>query len=184
VIPAMLVLGAIAVAAIVVYNGLVRLNALADNAWSDIDVQLKRRHDLIPNIVEAVRGHAGFERGTLERVVEARAVAMTAQGPAARGEAEGALGQALGRLVALVESYPELKAGASYARLQEALVMVEDALQNARRYYNAVVRDLNTATQRFPSNLFARMLGFTVRDYFQLTSAGEGEVPDVQLPDR
>jgi LemA protein len=177
----LVVLAAVAVGVIVVYNGLVRLNALADNAWSDIDVQLKRRHDLIPNVVEAVKGHAAYEKGTLERVVEARAKAMSAEGPAARGEAEGALTQALGRLLALAESYPDLKAGASYARLQQALVDVEDGIQNARRYYNAVVRDLNTATERFPSNLLAKLFGFAVREYFHLATEAEGEVPDVQV---
>jgi LemA protein len=161
------------------YNGLVKLRVLAENAWADIDVQLKRRHDLIPNLVDVVRGHADFERGTLEEVVDARSRALDAEGPAARGAAEGGLTSALGRLFAVVESYPELKAGASYGRLQQSLVAVEDALQNARRYYNAVVRDLNTAIERFPSNLVAGAFGFRRKEYFQLESADEAAVPGV-----
>ena len=163
------------------YNGLVKLRVLAENAWADIDVQLKRRHDLIPNLVEVVRGHAGFERGTLEDVVAARGRAISAEGPAARGAAEGGVTSALGRLFALAESYPDLKAAASYARLQESLVGVEDALQNARRYYNAVVRDLNTAIQRVPSNIVASLFGFRRREYFQLESGDEAAVPAVEL---
>ena len=163
------------------YNGLVKLRVLAENAWADIDVQLKRRHDLIPNLVEVVRGHAGFERGTLEDVVAARGRAISAEGPAARGAAEGGVTSALGRLFALAEGYPDLKAAASYARLQESLVGVEDALQNARRYYNAVVRDLNTAIQRVPSNIVASLFGFRRREYFQLESGDEAAVPAVEL---
>ena len=182
-IPALIIVAAVGVWAVIVYNGLVKLRVLGDNAWSDIDVQLKRRHDLIPNVVEVVKGHAGYERGTLERVVEARtaAVGANAQGPEARGEAEGALSQALGRLFALAESYPDLKAGASYRQLQQTLVEVEDAIQNARRYYNAVVRDFNTAAQRFPSNILAGIFGFKAREYFHLETAAEAAVPDVQL---
>ncbi len=164
-----------------VYNGLVKLRVLAENAWADIDVQLKRRHDLIPNLVDVVRGHADFERGTLEDVVNARSRALGAEGPAARGAAEGGLTSALGRLFVLAESYPDLKAAASYGRLQQSLVAVEDALQNARRYYNAVVRDLNTAIQRFPSNLIAGLFGFRRREYFQLESSDEAAVPEVRL---
>jgi len=167
-----------------VYNGFVKLRVLAENAWADVDVQLKRRHDLIPNLVEAVRGHAGFERGTLEDVVRARARAMTAEGPAARGVAETGLTGALGRLFVLAESYPELRAAASYGRLQGALVAVEDALQNARRYYNAVVRDFNTAIERFPSNLVAQLFGYGRREYFHLETSAEGEVPSIGFDER
>ena len=164
-----------------VYNGLVKLRVLGENAWADIDVQLKRRHDLIPNLVDVVRGHADFERGTLEDVVNARSRAQGAEGPAARGAAEGGLTSALGRLFALAEDYPDLKAAASYGRLQQSLIAVEDALQNARRYYNAVVRDLNTAIQRFPSNLIAGLFGFHRREYFQLESGDEAAAPQVNL---
>jgi len=183
VLTVLVIVAAVGLWAAFVYNGLVKLRVLADNAWSDIDVQLKRRHDLIPNVVEVVKGHAGYERGTLEKVVEARAAAMGARGgaPEARGEVEGQLSQALGRLMVLAESYPDLKAGASYRQLQQTLVDVEDAIQNARRYYNAVIRDYNTAAQRFPSNLLAGPLGFKAREYFHLEASSEAAVPDVQL---
>lgn len=172
---------AVGVWVVFAYNSLVKLRVLGENAWADIDVQLKRRHDLIPNVIAVVKGHASFERGTLEDVVDARARAMAARGPEARGGAEGDLAQALGRLLVLVENYPDLRAGTSYARLHDALVAVEDALQGARRYYNAVVRDFNTAIQRVPSNLVARAFGFEKREYFQLESAGEAAVPAVEL---
>jgi len=173
--------GAVALWVAIAYNGLVKLRVLAENAWADIDVQLKRRHDLIPNLVDVVRGHADFERGTLEDVVRARSRAASAEGPAARGEAERGLASALGRLFAVAESYPDLKAAASFGRLQQSLVDVEDALQNARRYYNAVVRDLDTAIQRVPSNLVARLFGFHGREYFQLENAAEAAVPEVDV---
>lgn len=172
----------VGVAVAVVYNSLVKLRVLSDNAWADIDVQLKRRHDLIPNVVEAVKGYAGHERGTLERVVQARAQAMSAEGPAARGDAEGGLTTALRGLFALVEAYPQLRASEHFAQLQTTLVDIEDAIQHARRYYNAVVRDFNTRVQQFPSNLVASLFGFTVREFFQLANQEEGAVPNVKLP--
>jgi LemA protein len=170
------------VALVVLYNGLVRLRVLGDNAWADIDVQLKRRHDLIPNVVEAVKGYMGYERGTLERVVQARSLAMAAAGPAARGDAEGGLTQALRGLFALVESYPQLRASEHFIELQKTLVQIEDAIQNARRYYNAVVRDFNTRAQQFPSNLVAMLFGFAPREFFQIADADERSVPDVRVP--
>src|SRR5216684_1676364 len=121
------------------YNSLVRLKVQTDNAWADIDVQLKRRYDLVPNLVETVKGYAGHERSTLEAVVSARNRAMTAQGPAAKAEAEGALTQALRQVFALAEAYPQLRAAENFAQLQTSLGQIEDAVQNARRYYNAVV---------------------------------------------
>jgi len=171
----------VGVAVILIYNSIVRLRVLSDNAWADIDVQLKRRHDLVPNLVEAVKGAAGYERGTLEAVVEARSHAMTAQGPAARGEAEGALTVALRQFFALAESYPQLRAVESFGQLQTSLSQLEDAIQNARRYYNAVVRDLNTRIQQFPANLVAGMFGFTTREFFQLDADREREVPVVDV---
>jgi LemA protein len=177
-----LLLGAlILVAAVAGYNTLVRLQLLAANAWSDIDVQLKRRHDLVPNLVEAVKGYAGYERATLEAVVAARSRAMAAEGPAARGEAERGLAAAIGGLFALAESYPDLRATSHYAELQRALVAIEDAIQNARRYYNAVVRDLNTRIQQIPWNLVAAIFGFRTREFFQLEDADEGLTPKVSL---
>ncbi|MBI2835340.1 MAG: LemA family protein [Acidobacteria bacterium] len=171
-----------AVGAVLVRNRLVALRNLAENAWADIDVQLKRRHDLVPNVVEAVKGYAAYERGTLQSVVEARSRAMAAQGPGARGDAEGSLTTALRGLFALAESYPQLRAAESFAHLQATLSQIEDAIQNARRYYNAVVRDLNTAIQQFPSNLVAAVFLFRPREFFQLSSAGEAEVPSVDFP--
>jgi LemA protein len=175
------VLVVIALVVIAIYNGLVRLRAQADGAWSDIDVQLKRRYDLIPNLVEAVKGYAGHERSTLEAVVSARNRAMAATGPAAKAEAEGTLAQALRQVFALAEAYPQLRAAENFAQLQTSLGQIEEAVQNARRYYNAVVRDLNTRIGQFPSNLIAGTFGFTPREYFELTSDAERQAPKVSF---
>ena len=164
-----------------IYNGLVGLKVRADNAWSDIDVQLKRRHELIPNLVETVKGYAGHERQTLEAVIEARNRAASAQGPAAQAAAEGQLTGALRQLFALAEAYPQLRAVESFNALQASLGQIEDAIQNARRYYNAVVRDLNTKIVQFPSNLIAGMFGITERQFFQLDDATERTVPKVSF---
>jgi LemA protein len=176
------VIAVVAFAVIGIYNGLVRLNVQAANAWSDIDVQLKRRHDLIPNVVETVKGYASHERNTLEAVVNARnrAVSVQSAGPAERGQAEGALTSALRGLFALAESYPQLRAAENFAQLQTTLAQIEDAVQNARRYYNAVVRDLNTRVQQFPSNLIAGMFGFRNREFFEVPDA-ERETPKVKF---
>jgi LemA protein len=163
------------------YNGLVRLKVQCDNAWSDIDVQLKRRYDLIPNIVETVKGYAAHEKGTLEAVVTARNQAMTAQGPAAKGEAEGLLTGALRQVFALAEAYPQLRAVESFTQLQNTLNEIEDSVQNARRYYNAVVRDFNTMIEQFPSNIVAGMGHFKEREFFQVSAAAEREVPKVSF---
>ncbi len=163
------------------YNGLVRLKVQCDNAWADIDVQLKRRYDLIPNIVETVKGYAAHEKGTLEAVVAARNTAMSAQGPAAKGEAEGMLAGALRQVFALAEAYPQLRAVESFNQLQNTLNEIEDTVQNARRYYNAVVRDLNTMIEQFPSSIVAGMGHFKEREFFQITAAGEREAPKVSF---
>jgi LemA protein len=163
------------------YNGLVRLKVQCDNAWSDIDVQLKRRYDLIPNIVETVKGYAAHEKGTLEAVVSARNQAMTAQGPAAKGEAEGMLTGALRQVFALAEAYPQLRAVESFTQLQNTLGQIEDTLQNARRYYNAVVRDFNTMIEQFPSNIVAGMGHFKEREFFQVSAPAEREAPKVSF---
>src|ERR1700674_5835885 len=147
------------------YNSLVRLKVQCDNAWADIDVQLKRRYDLIPNLVETVKGYAAHEKGTLESVVAARNQAMSAQGPAAKGEAEGVLARALRQVFALAEAYPQLRAVESFTQLQNTLNQIEDTLQNARRYYNAVVRDLNTRVEQFPTNIVAGMGNFKEREF-------------------
>jgi LemA protein len=176
------VLAVIALAVIAIYNGLIRLNVQSENAWADIDVQLKRRHDLIPNVVETVKGYASHERQTLEAVINARnrAVSVQSAGPAERGQAEGALTTALRGLFALAESYPQLRAAENFAQLQSTLAQIEDAVQNARRYYNAVVRDLNTRVQQFPSNIIAGMFGFRNREFFEIPDA-EREAPKVKF---
>ena len=163
------------------YNGLVRLKVQADNAWADIDVQLKRRHDLIPNLVETVKGYAGHEKGTLEGVIAARNSAVSAQGPAAKAEAEGMLTGALRQVFALAEAYPQLRAVESFNDLQRQLSALEDTLQSARRYYNAVVRDFNTAIQQFPSNIVAGMFHFKEREFFELKDEAERAVPKVSF---
>jgi LemA protein len=177
----LIAIAVVALVIILIYNGLVRLRVQCDNAWADIDVQLKRRYDLIPNLVETVKGYAGHEKGTLESVVAARNQAMSAQGPAAKGEAEGMLSGALRQVFALAEAYPQLRAVESFTQLQNTLNQIEDTLQNARRYYNAVVRDLNTRIQQFPSNIVAGMSGFKTREFFQITAPAEREVPRVSF---
>ena len=169
--------------AVFTFNRLIRLRQLGDNAWSDIDVQLKRRHDLIPNVVAVVQGHAGYERGTLEALVAARGRALQAsdRGPGTRAREEDPLGGALQRVVAVAESYPELRAAASFAGLQRTLTDVEDHLQNARRYYNAVVRDFNTAIAQFPASVLAGMMRLHPREFFGLDDPSERAVPRVPL---
>jgi LemA protein len=163
------------------YNGLVRLKVQCDNAWADIDVQLKRRYDLIPNLVETVKGYAAHEKGTFEAVVAARNSAMSATSPADKAQAENVLSGTLKSLFALAEAYPQLRAVESFTSLQNTLSQIEDAVQNARRYYNAVVRDLNTKIQQFPSNIFANMLGFKPREFFEVSAAAEREAPKVSF---
>jgi LemA protein len=163
------------------YNSLVRLKVTCDNAWADIDVQLKRRYDLIPNLVETVKGYAGHERGTLEAVITARNRAMTASSPADKAQAENILSGALKSLFALAEAYPQLRAIESFTSLQNSLSQIEDTVQNARRYYNAVVRDLNTKIQQFPTNIFANMLGFKPREFFEVSAPAEREAPKVSF---
>ncbi len=170
--------------AVVIYNGLARLRLMADGAWADIDVQLKRRHDLIPNLVAAVQGHAGYEKGTLESVVEARNRAIGAAGPRASGDAEGLLAGAVREIFALAEAYPDLKAAESFLSLQKNLSEIEDQVQQARRYYNAVVRDLNTRVAQFPSNLLAAAFRFGPREFFGLTDSAERTAPAIDLGKR
>jgi LemA protein len=175
-----LILLAVLLAVFLIYNSLVQLKVRAEAAWSDIDVQLKRRYDLVPNLVESVKGYAAHERGTLEAVIDARSRAMSAQGPAAKGEAEGMLTGALKSLFALAESYPQLRATENFTHLQHSLASIEDAIQHARRYYNAVVRDLNTRIQQFPSNLVALTFGFRQREFFEIGDS-ERSVPRVSF---
>jgi LemA protein len=177
---ALLAAGGLAVWAIVTFNRLTHLRQLSDNAWADIDVQLKRRHDLIPNVVSVVKGHAAYERGTLEEIVAARGRALAATGPAARARAEAPVADGLHRIFAIAEAYPELRAAASFADLQQTLTEVEDHLQSARRYYNAVVRDLNTLIAQFPANVVAGVTGFQPREFFGLDDQAEAAVPRVE----
>ncbi|MBI2984274.1 MAG: LemA family protein [Candidatus Kerfeldbacteria bacterium] len=150
------------------YNGLIRLRNQTDEAWSDIDVQLKRRYDLIPNLVETIKGYASHERQLFERVTSARAAAISAQGPRAKGEADVGLTGALKSLFAVAEAYPQLKANENFAKLQDELSDTENKVQAARRFYNGNVRDFNTRAQQFPTNMIAGMLGFKPREFFEL----------------
>ena len=177
----LLVLALVVAYGVFTFNALTRLRQLTANAWADIDVQLKRRHDLIPSLVATVKGHAGYERGTLDAVVEARNRAVNAGGPAAAGEAERVLAGALRQVFVLAEAYPELRAAESYLALQKNLTDIEDHIQNARRYYNAVVRDYNTGIARFPANLLAGPMGFRPREFFGLSDAAEQAAPNVDL---
>ncbi len=176
----LVILAALVVGAVVIYNGLVRLREQADAAWADIDVQLKRRHDLIPNLVETVKGYAGHERETLEAVVEARSAAMSARTPVERAQAENMLTGALKSLFALSEAYPQLQAAENFRDLQGTLEELETTIQQARRYYNAVVRDFNTKIAQVPSNVVARAFGFRPREFFEIAE-GEREVPRVDF---
>jgi LemA protein len=163
-----------------IYNGLVRLRVESDTAWADIDVQLKRRWDLVPNLVETVKGYASHERETFEAVTNARSQAMNAQGPAEKAQAEGMLTQALKSLFAVAEAYPQLRAVEGFTSLQNSLSQLEDAIQNARRYYNAVVRDLNTRIAQFPSSIIAGSFGFKPRQFFEMPET-EKAVPRVDF---
>jgi len=153
------------------YNSLVQLRVRAESAWSDIDVQLKRRHDLIPNLVETVKGYAAHERGVFENVAKYRSMAMSATTPEQRGQAEGQLTQALRGLFAVAENYPQLQASQEFTQLQGSLNEVENSIQDSRRYYNAVVRDLNTRIQSFPTNILAGMFGFQQKQFFETAAA-------------
>ena len=164
-----------------IYNGLVRLRNVVDNAWAQIDVQLKRRHDLIPNLIETVKGYVGHERGTLEAVTKARTDAMRAQGPAEAGHAEAALSGALRGLMVNVERYPDLKASANFLALQEELSSTENKISFARQAYNDSVTRYNTRIQTIPANLVAGPAGFTPRELFELTDEAERAVPKVSF---
>ncbi|HEV7276867.1 MAG TPA: LemA family protein [Devosiaceae bacterium] len=174
---------AIVVYAIYLYNDLVKKRQLVEEGWSGIDVQLKRRTDLIPNLLETVRGYMGHERETLEAVTNARAAATAGAnaGPEERSRLEGALSGALGRLLAIAEAYPDLKANTTFLEFQDALQTVEDEIQMARRYYNGAVRDLNVAVESFPSNVVANSFGFQKAEYFELETEADRAVPQVKF---
>lgn len=164
-----------------VYNGLVRLRNQVRNAWSQIDVQLKRRHDLVPNLVETVRGYATHERQTLESVIQARNQAASAAGMADRLKAEGALSGALGRLMLVVEQYPELKANQNFLALQEELTSTENKIGFARQFYNDSVMHYNTKLEVFPANLVAGMFQFRREEFFELADQAQREAPRVKF---
>ena len=166
---------------IAMYNRLVGLRNQVLNGWRQIDVQLKRRHDLIPNLVNTVRGAMEFERDTLTQVMEARARAVSAIGPADAARKEGELTQALGRLFAVAENYPNLKANENVKMLQEELTSTENKVGFARQFYNDISTNFNTSQQTFPSNLLASMFGFKPAGLFELTDAAERQVPAVDL---
>ncbi|RME83755.1 MAG: LemA family protein [Zetaproteobacteria bacterium] len=167
---------------IAAYNRFVALDAQARAAWADVDVLLKRRANLIPNLVETVKGYMRHERETLTKVTQARRLAAQARTPAERSAAEAGISQALGRLFALAESYPELKANANFLDLQKQLAEAEDLIQNARRYYNAVVRDYNTRLRSFPDLIVAGMFRFRPLEYFELDDAAARQPPIVRFP--
>jgi LemA protein len=174
------IIAAILLMVIMMYNGLVQLRVRSENAWSDIDVQLKRRHDLIPNLVETVKGYATHEKSTFEDIAKYRSMAMQATAPADRAQAEGQLTQAIKSLFAVAENYPQLQASGQFQSLQNSLSELEDSIQNSRRYYNAVVRDLNTKIETFPTNLLAGTFGFKEKQFFEAPEA-ERATPQVKF---
>jgi LemA protein len=179
--PAPLIAVLVAAAAVLlgagyVYNGLVRRRNRVDSSWSDIDVLLRRRHDLVPNLVSSVQGYATHESATLRAVTEARASAMTATGPASAGRAESQLADGVRTLIAEAEAYPELKASAAFIDLQNKLTATEDGIEHSRQFYNDAVFGYNTAVQRLPGNLVAGPLGFRTREYFQAAGAERAPV--------
>ena len=184
-VPVLIVVGVILLVGIYLwatYNSLVQLNVRVDEAWSGITVQLKRRADLIPNLIETVKGYASHEKAVFENVTRARAETLTASGPGEAGIAEGHLQQALRSLFAVAEAYPQLQASTNFLQLQQALVDTEDKILAARRFYNGGVRELNTKIKVFPNNLFAKGLGFTEREFFEVAdSSAISEPPRVQF---
>ena len=166
-------------AAISIYNRLVRNRQMVQEGWSGIDVQLKRRADLIPNLIEAVKGYMGHEKGVLEKVTELRTQSLQAGGVGDKARVEGALGAALGNLFAVAENYPDLKASQNFIELQRSLADIEDQIQLARRYYNGAARNLNILVASFPSNIVANMFRFTSAEYFEIEDAADRAVPKV-----
>ena len=175
------ILALIIISIIAIYNSLVRLRNQVDNSWSQIDVQLKRRHDLIPNLVETAKGYMQHERGTFEAITEARSRAMGANNVADAGKAEGGLTDALSKFMLVVENYPDLKANQNFLSVQEELSSTENKISFARQNYNDQVLFLNNKTQMFPSNIVAGMFNFAKRDFFEIQSEAEREVPKVSF---
>jgi len=175
------VLVLLAIFVIGIYNALIRLRNQVDNSWSQIDVQLKRRHDLIPNLVETAKGYMQHERGTFEAITQARSQAMGAKTVAEAGKAEGALGEALSKFMLVVENYPDLKANQNFLSVQEELTSTENKISFARQSYNDQVLFFNNKIQMFPSNIIANVFNFAKRDFFELEVAAEREVPKVSF---
>ena len=184
-IPVLIVVALVAIVGIYLwstYNSLVTLNVRVDEAWSDITVMLKRRADLLPNLIETVKGYAAHEKSVFENVTRARAETLSAQGPADASAAENHMQTALKSIFAVAEAYPQLQASQNYLQLQGAIVDTEDKIQAARRFYNTGVREMNTKIKVFPNNLFAVNLGFTEREFFEVSdSAAIAEPPRVQF---
>lgn len=184
-VPVLIVVGVILLVGIYLwatYNSLVQLNVRVDEAWSGITVQLKRRADLIPNLIETVKGYASHEKAVFENVTRARAETLSAGGPGEAGIAEGHLQQALRSLFAVAEAYPQLQASQNFLQLQSEIVDTEDKIQASRRFYNGGVRELNTKIKVFPNNMFSKGLGFSGRDFFEVTdNAAIAEPPRVQF---
>lgn len=179
-VPLLIVIGLVIVIGLIVasmYNRLVRLRNTCESSWSDIDVQLKKRYNLIPNLVETVKGYAKHEKEVFENVTRARSAAMQAGSPEEQAQSENILRGTLKSLFAVAEAYPELKANSNFQQLQSQLQRVEEDIESARRYYNAIVRDYNTATESFPSNLIANSFGFTKRQFFELDEPEEIRKP-------
>lgn len=174
----------IAFAIIGVYNSLIQLKNKVEEGWADIDTQLKRRYDLIPNMVEAVKGYAKHEKGTFEEVTKARNMAMKATDPEEKAQAENMLSGALKTLFAVAENYPELKANQNFMDLQQIMKEIEEHIQLSRRYYNATVRDFNTKLEVFPNNVIAGMLGFQKRKFFEIEKAEERENVKVSFDEK
>lgn len=179
----LVIVASVVLYAVVIYNALVRARQMVREAWSGIDVQLKRRSDLIPNLLETVKGYAAHEKDALREVTEmrTRASSVPAGNVAERAAAEGMLGQALGRLFAVAEAYPDLKANENFRELQTTLETLESEIQMSRRYYNGSVRDLNVKVESFPSNLVANQFGFAQEEYFELEDPQDRELPKVQF---
>ena len=175
------VIAAIIIWLVAVYNGLIKLKNRTDEAWSDIDVQLKRRYDLIPNLIETVKGYAKHEQGTLEKVIQARNQAMQAGGTAEKAKAENELSQTLKSIFALSESYPDLKANQNFAKLQDELSDTENKIQAARRFYNGNVRDFNIKIEVFPNNIIANSLKFTKKEFFEIENKEERKNVEVKF---
>lgn len=175
----LVVLALLAIGLILMYNSLVRLNTRTEEAWSDITVQLKRRYDLIPNLVNTVKGYAKHEKSVFENVTKARTEAMNAEGVAETAKAENQFTDTLKSLFAVAEAYPDLKANENFKALQDELVDTEDKIQASRRFYNGSVRDLNIKIKTFPTNIFANMLGFKTREFFEVE---ESEAAAVAKP--